>query len=237
MNLAGIVTTSAIITGGVALFAARAAREPVGGHRAAARQHVPDRRLGPDGGRLGAGGRHSLAVHVDRDQSERDRHHSQQPADQEPRDRARPQRRRAHPVSDATSSSSVSYDVAAVASHCRRCRWARARGDPQRRARPAASSSTAPGSTTERSTIRPVLASSISRTTCGPIPRCGSTSPRPSHGTGWKCRCPTASSSAKALQCRRAARARAGFPRGDARPDRPVCGADRHRAPCACARS
>ena len=75
VNLAGIVTTSAVGHRRARVLAAGDARQPVGRHPAAARQHLPHRRLDPRRQGDGPGRRHPVALHRGRDQQRRDGHH------------------------------------------------------------------------------------------------------------------------------------------------------------------
>src|ERR1700687_5576159 len=67
-----IAITSTVIGGGVALSLKEALANPLGRGRHSTRQPLPHRRLDTYRGGNGAGGQHSLAVHVARDQRRRD---------------------------------------------------------------------------------------------------------------------------------------------------------------------
>ena len=89
VNLAGIITTSAVITGVIAFSLQETLGNLWGG---IALQLDNTCRIGDWIRMEGVSGQvvgHPLAVHGDRDQQRRDRHHPQWPVDQEPGDGAR----------------------------------------------------------------------------------------------------------------------------------------------------
>ena len=83
------------------LLAAGDARQPVGRHRAAARQHLPARRLDQDPGRHRADRQHSLALSGGGHQQRRDGDHPERATDEESGHGPRAPRRCADPVAAA----------------------------------------------------------------------------------------------------------------------------------------
>ena len=152
------------------VLAAGDARQPVGRHPAAARQHVPHRRLDPRRHGDGAGGRHPVALRRRRHQQRRDGHHPQREPEQEPRHGAGAPRRQADSVA-ARSRIRRGLRRSAGPGDRRGRGRAQARGDPERRRVAAARRAVPRASATAPTTTSSGIGSPISSRTTGPIRR------------------------------------------------------------------
>ena len=89
VNLAGLITTSAVVSGALAFSAKETLGNLWGGIAHPAREDVPHRRLGAHRHRDGPGGEHPLAVHGHRHDQQRDDRHSERRRDAASGDRDR----------------------------------------------------------------------------------------------------------------------------------------------------